>query len=58
MSLLLDPKVPGKTASQQFHQLQLPFYLETIAAFKDSLKLSEEKLREIGFYARKQRDSI
>lgn len=30
VTIVLDPNVPGKTASQQFHQLQLPFCLDTI----------------------------
>ena len=64
ISLLLDPKVRHwdnsltATPSISIPSLPKPSSLaDTIAAFKDSLKLSEEKLREIEFNTRKQRQS-
>ena len=58
MSLLLDPKVQHwENSLTAIPSTSAPFYLDTIAALKDSLKLSEEKFREIGVYARKQRES-
>ena len=64
ISLLLDPKVRhwdnSLTATPSISTASLPkqrSLTDTIAAFKDSLKLSEEKLREIEFNTRKQRQS-
>ena len=64
ISLLLDPQVRhwdySLTAIPSTSAPSLPdksSLTDTIAAFKDSLKLSEEKLREIEFNTRKQRES-
>ena len=64
ISLLLDPKARHwdnsltATPSISIPSLPKPSSLaDTIAVFKDSLKLSVEKLREIEFNTRKQRQS-
>ena len=64
ISLLLDPKVRhwdnSLTATPSTSAPSLPEQSSltgTIAAFKDSLKLSEEKIREVEFTTRKQRES-
>ena len=64
ISLLLDPKIGHwdnrLTATPSSSAPSLPeenSLTDTIAVFKDSLKLSEEKLREIEFSTRKQRES-